>query len=430
MNPHLERAHLLFQQSRYETAEEELRQALAGSPDDPYAHSLLGLCLLQREQFAEATREAQQAVHLSPDLDFAHYALARIYYERRHFTEAMAAITETLRLNPADVDAHALQAQLYLEQQRWAEALAAAERGLQVDSEHVGCTNLRAIALVKLGRRAEAGATIDAALARRPDDAVTHANQGWTLLEQGDHRRALEHFREALRLDPTSEWAREGIIEALKARHFLYSLFLRYFFWMSKLRPGTQWAILIAGYFANRLLGTLATQNPELAPAVWPLRILYLGFVLLTWTADPLFNLLLRLNRFGRLVLSDEKRIASNWVGLCVFLTLAAVLVCFFTQFHPSASLAAIVCGIMIIPMAGTFKTVPGWPRRMMGVYTGLMAAAGVAVVAISVSAGDQPLSKTGPRNGLFMLCLNIFIIAAIGSSWVANWLAQQRPRR
>jgi hypothetical protein len=65
-----------------------------------------------------------------------------------------------------------------------------------------------------------------------------------------------------------------------------------------------------------------------------------------------------------------------------------------------------------------------------MGLYTGLMAAAGVAVVAISVSAGDQPLSKTGPRNGLFMLCLNIFIIAAIGSSWVANWLAQQRPRR
>ena len=39
-----------------------------------------------------------------------------------------------------------------------------------------------------------------AALARRPDDPMTHANQGWALLHEGKPYPAMEHFREALRL--------------------------------------------------------------------------------------------------------------------------------------------------------------------------------------------------------------------------------------
>jgi Tfp pilus assembly protein PilF len=76
------------------------------------------------------------------------------------------------------------------------------ERGLERSPEDVPCTNMRAMALVRLNRRDEAGATIATALARNPEIAFSHANQGWTLLHQGDHRRAIEHFREALRLDP------------------------------------------------------------------------------------------------------------------------------------------------------------------------------------------------------------------------------------
>ena len=66
------------------------------------------------------------------------------------------------------------------------------------------------MALVRLGRRDEAGATLEAALARDPENAVTHANQGWARLHAGDFRGALEHFREALRLNPSLEWARAG----------------------------------------------------------------------------------------------------------------------------------------------------------------------------------------------------------------------------
>ena len=50
---------------------------------------------------------------------------------------------------------------------------------------------------------------------------------------------------------------------------------------------------------------------------------LIIAFVMLTWIASPLFNFLLRFNRFGRLALSDDQRVASSWIGGCFLLAAA-----------------------------------------------------------------------------------------------------------
>ena len=147
--------------------------------------------------------------------------------------------------------------------------------------------NLRASALVQLGRREEAGDTIDSALARDPENAFTHANHGWARLHAGDHRAAREHLREALRLDPELDWARQGMIEALKAGNPLYGLMLRYFLWTGRLSRRGQWAVVLGGYVAFRLLGGVAADVPASRPVVVPLLVLYALFVLLTWVASP-----------------------------------------------------------------------------------------------------------------------------------------------
>lgn len=430
MSPQLQRGLLLFQQGRPELAEAELRQALAADPNEAYAHTLLALCLCQRGQFKDATAEAQQAIHLAPDFPMAHYGLAYVWHDRRHYDEALAAIHEALRLEPDHPDYCALLAQIQLDRRQWPAALEAAERGLQNDPEHVACTNLRAMALVKLGRKAEATATIEAALARDPDNSVTHANQGWAYLEQGNPQKALEHFREALRLEPTNEWARQGIIEALKARHLIYAVILKYFLWMARLSPQVQWIILLGGYFGNRWLGSFSQTHPEWAPWIWPLRILYITFALLTWTADPMFNLLLRLNRFGRLALDREQVVASNWIGGCVFLALASLGACLVWSFDSPFVLGAMVFGFLIIPLAGTFKCAAGWPRRAMAGYTLVMAALGLAALALAFLAGVQSPDLARGSQSLAMTCFLLFFLGAIGSGWVANILIMQRPRR
>jgi tetratricopeptide (TPR) repeat protein len=431
MNPNLERGILLYQQSRHELAEEQLRQSLATDPHDSYTHALLALCLTAREQFDEATNEARLAVHLGPDFSFAHYALAKVYYDRNRRKEALEAIEQAIQLDSTDSDYFAMLSTIHFEDKRWEAALNAAEQGLEFDPEHVACTNLRAMALVKLGRKAEAGASIETALAKNPENSSTHANQGWMLLEQGDPKRALEHFREAIRLDPENDWARAGIVEALKARNFIYAVMLKYFLWMSKLSPRAQWGILVGGVFGIRILGKLGRDNPELMPFILPVRVLYVAFALMTWIADPLFNLMLRLNRFGRLALSREQVIASNWIGACLVLGLFGLGMCARTGFELSNPwlVFTMVFGFLLIPIAGTFRCNRGWPRNAMAIYTGVMALFGVLAVTILLL-NHLAADPSKLVDSLGMLLFLVFLFGAMGSGWAANILIAMRPKR
>ncbi len=430
MDPHLQRAQLLYDQSRYDLAEQELRQALAQEPHEPFAHALLALTLSERGDFRAATEAARQAINLAPDSPFNHYAMAAVLIRRDRFDEAHTAIQEAIRLDPSDPDYYSVLAAIHVDEKRWAQGLAAADQGLAIDPEHVNCANLRAMALVKMGRRAEAGATIDTALAKNPEDAMTHANQGWTWLEKGDPNKALDHFRESLRLDPEDEWAREGIIESLKARYFIYSWVLKYFFWMSRFSSRTQWLIILGGYFGNRLLSAAAHDHEALAPWVLPLRLLYLLVVLLTWTADSLFNLLLRLNKFGRLALTPEKVTATNWIGACLAGVVGGLALWVFSGFNYDFLIAAGAAGFLIIPMSAVFKCRPGWPRRVMAGYTGMAALCGGLSVGLIMLAEGIPTREARDLLSLGISLISIYLLAVFGSTWVANFLIMQRPKR
>ncbi len=318
MSIHLSRAQLLMQQHRFELAEEQLRLALSEGTDTATAHALLALCLSERNKFAEAATEAQQAIHDAPDEALGFHALATIQWKRNQLADAKTTISEAIRLEPWNSHHFHVLAGIESNRYRWSESLAAAEQGLACDPDDIGCNNLRAIALVNLGRKEEAGQSIQATLSKNPEDAVTHANQGWTMLHQRQPLDAMKHFREALRLQPDLEWARLGIVEAMKARFFVYRWLLSFFLWMTHFPPNVRLGLILGLVFGQNLLANLIQMVPILAPLALPLTIGYVLFVWMTWTASSLFNLVLRLDPFGRLVLNSTERLESNLVGLCL----------------------------------------------------------------------------------------------------------------
>jgi tetratricopeptide (TPR) repeat protein len=419
MDKHYERAWVLLGQRRYDLAADELRLALANDPNDATLHALLGLCLVEAEQWGPATEEARQAVHLGPDLSLGHYVLARALSGRNRLGEAEAAAREALRLDPEDADHYGLLASIQYDQRRWQDALKTAEEGLEKDAEHVGCTNLRAMALVKLGRAGDAQATLSDVLALDPENALSHASQGWALLHQGQTRPALEHFREALRLEPGLDFARAGIVEAMKARNPIYGVMLRYFLFMGRLSRRAQWAIILGLYFGQRALAGLAQQDPAWKPWVTPILVVYVAFAVLTWLAGPLFNLLLRLDRFGRHALSREQVVASNWVGALLVPALVSVVAWFVTR-SDLWFLAMIYFGLLLLPVAGAFAVPAGWPRRLMAVYAGALALTPLAAVA-AVAAGVP---------GLVGTLVVGFLWGTLLSGLVANGLMMVRPLR
>lgn len=427
---HLQRARLLLQQGRNEEAVRELRLQLGQESENAGTHSLLALALTELEQHSEAAGHAEQAIHLAPDSTIGHYALARVMLGRNRYEEARAAILEAIRLDPYDADFYGILAATFLQQRRWREALQSADQGLEIDPEHSLCTNFRAESLVKLGDRAGAAKTIGDALARRPDDAYTHANQGWALLHEGKHREALEHFREALRIDPELAWAQAGIVEAMKARNILYRWMLAWFLWVSRLSTQVQWFLVIGGLFGQRIIRQQAELNPRIAPLLWLIFFAYVAFVVLTWLASPFFNLLLRFNRFGRYALSADQVRGANVLAVTLSVTLlllARWIAGHFGFLGPAMvkqssllGLSTLLAGLLALPAAAIFVCDPGWPRQAMAAITVTLAGA-VAYVAIIVSFPLEAVPKV--LGALFALLVFTLPWALLGSQFAANYL-------
>lgn len=404
----LTRGRLLLSQSKHELAEREFRAALSADPEDALAHSLLALALSGQKKEAEALSEARSGVELGPNVSYTHYVLGALLLDRDRDAEAERCAREAVRLDPEDADYRGFLARVHFSRKEWAKAVGAAEEGLALEPDNVDCLNIRGLALVQLGRRGEAGEAIDAALAREPDNPQSHNVKGWALLHAGKHEEALAHFQEALRVDPTMESARDGVVEALKARNIVYRLMLRYFLWMSRLSGSSRWAFIIGAYLAYRVLLSAAKTTPAVRPFVWPLLGLYLAFVFLSWTAKPLFNLLLRLNRYGRLALSREEVVASNAVGGLLLGGLAALAGGLLLKITPLFFLGLLSC-LMVLPAAVVLGGRPGRSRRILSVYALALAAVGLTAIALDAAG----LAAAGTLFIVFLLGFFGFQLAA-----------------
>jgi tetratricopeptide (TPR) repeat protein len=424
MPARFDRAMLLFRQSRYDLAERELRSALADDPNDPLGHAFLALCLVERDDHTEATREAFEAIRLEPDLDLAHFAMGVAMLRRNRLDDADRAVEEAIRLDPTDPDYYSLQASIRMHRRRWADALASAEKGLAFDAEHVGCNNVRAQALVQLGRRDEAGATIASALRRDPEDAASHANLGWTLLHQGQPRKAMEHFREALRIEPTMEWARMGIVEAMKARNPIYRMMLAFFLWNSRLSQHAQFGLLIGLVLAQMFLGNLSRGGGQVGTVAGIALGLLIAFVVMTWISVPLFNLLLRVSRFGRLALSPEQITGSNWLLAYIASGLACLAVGLLKD-DGRAVEAAINFGFLLLPVGGIYLTPRGWPRDAMKAIALALTVMGPGLLAVLMFAppGSPAYLKADRLH-------DNFISAVVLSTWLGVFIARANVRR
>ena len=305
------RARQLMGIGRWQAAAEALQMALAENPEDALNHALLAQCWSNLERPADARREAERAVQLAPSHPTSHWVLGQVLLADQRTADAERAAREALRLDVEDADHHHLLAAILAQRDQASAALAQVDAGLAVDPEHRGLTDLRGALLTRLGRHDEAESVIAEGLRRDPDAAEHHANAGWMHLRQRDHARAAQHFSEALRLDPTDQAARAGLVEALKARYLIYRIFLAWLFWLATLSPTARWVVILGGYLAYRFASRVADIYPQwslwLSPVVW----LYLGFAFLTWTAIPVFNLLLYAHPLGRHALSDRERSAT-----------------------------------------------------------------------------------------------------------------------
>lgn len=413
MTIHLERAKILIQQRRVDDAQKELMLALADQPDHGETLYLLAYCFNAKHNTPEALNFIGKAIALQPDNDLYYYLFSRILFDADKLVEAQDKIDHAIELNPFDADYFGVAALIRLNRKEYQSALEKANEGLQIDPENQTCLNTRSTSLVKLNKKAEAFSTIQTALEKDPGNSYTHANYGWGLLEKGDHKKALIHFRESLKLKPDNEYAQSGMVQALKAKYWIYRMFLKYAFWIGNMKGKLQWALIIGFYLGIRLLSTVAQQSPELRKIILPIIILYAVFAISTWIISPLFNIMLLLNPYGRYALKKDERRASYFTGSGLLVALIGLLLYLLLQ----NELYLLITGYgvtMMIPLASMFHR--GRKNKdALKIYAGVMAGTGLIAIYTSFSTGE-----------LFNTFSTIYLIAFIAYQWIANALVSR----
>ena len=376
----LERALALCDLGRLDDAEEALREALREDPDDPVAYGILALVLLDLDRADEALQAASTTIALAPDLSLGHTASAQALLSLGRFDDAEASANEAIRIDPEDPDPWVLLTAADLGRGRWPDALSAADKALSLEPESESARGLRAVALA-MSKGADWQEAADQTLAVAPDSALAHAFSAQAYLARGGEREAAERFREALRLDPESEFAQAGLADAMKAEHPLFKPLFRFFLWQERLSRGWKIALTIGPILVVRALRPAADHNP----LVIGLIALWIAFVAVTWLSVPIANVALRFSAVGRAVLpADQKRSSTAFLAFVGAALLAVVLS---LAVSSGFVLAAFAAGLLAFAI-GSAHSVGCRRRRIVyagGVTAGVAAFVGGALIAVGL---------------------------------------------
>jgi len=412
----LSKVGILIQQKKYAEAERILKDLLAEDSNDIQYLTLLSEVNLQQDKYDIARQIIDNAIGLSPDSPHLYYIKSRIAIHQDQYDEAEENIKRSIELDPYDADYFAMLAHFKLSRKQYEEALENANEALAIDAENILALNTRSTSLLKLNRKEESFDTIEGALREDPNNAYTHANFGWGLLEKGDHKKALVHFREALKSNPNFEFAQSGMLEALKASNPVYRLFLKYSFWMSNLTSRYQWGVIIGFYIGFRVLRGIASSNETLRPYLTPLIIALALIAFSTWVMKPISNLFLRFNPYGQLLLKKNEKTSSNFVAASLATFIVGALLYFI--FSDEKFLAIAVFGFtMMLPFSVMFS--PSKYKNTFLIYSIAMTVTGLIAIGLTFSTGE-----------LINIMSGIFILGFVAFQWLANFFMIREDNR
>jgi tetratricopeptide (TPR) repeat protein len=412
----IQRAVLLLQQHKFKEAETILNGLFAQDPTNTDVIGLMCEVKIFQDKFNQAMALINNAIGLDPASAHLFHKRARIFIQQVKYDAAEKDLKQAISLDPYDTDYFALLSLLKIQRKQFTEALQLADKALELNAENIQALNARSTALLKLNRKEESFSTIEGALREDPDNAYTHANYGWGLLEKGSNKKALHHFSEALRKNPNLELAQRGMAEALKARYIIYRSFMKFSLWMGNLRGKYQWSIIIGFFVVFSVIRRVAASNPSLQPFLNPLIVLIALFAFSTWIISPVSNLFLRLNKYGKHLLVKNQVVSANFVGISACIAVVSGILYLATQqeYYIFLGIFGLTMMIPLSVMPASAKT-----RIALITYTCALACLGLAGFITGIVTGN-----------VFNNFVLVYVIGLVLFQWVANFLLIRENNR
>ena len=230
-----------------------------------------------------------------------------------------------LKQSPTNVQYLCCYGLILKSKRKYVQALEQLDAALAINPNYPGALKAKAEVLTTLGRNQEAHSTSDHLLRMMPDNSDPHVAAGRVALHQGKVDDAISHYKEALRLNPNSEEAKNGVMDSLRSRFLLYRWYFAFNAQLAKLPIGSGFVI----YLVARVVMQLGKGDV-------PIGLRILGYAAAAVVFSLLFarlflgqvsNLVLLAHPLGRLLLTKHQRAEALWMGTSILLCVLAGIV-------------------------------------------------------------------------------------------------------
>ncbi len=216
----------MYGRSEYATkAIEEYRLAIDNDPSSDFLNSGLAELYYRTGRIRDAVQEAQAMIQRDPNNLQAHKLLGRIYRRSLGDTQAGAQSREILtlaigeyealaRIEPKNADNHLLLGQLYILNKDLTKAETEFKTAMNLDPTNEEAVTNLAYLYNEEGDSAKAAATLNAIPEARRTSRI-YGSLGYTYEQQKDYKKAIEAFRQALKMDKDNLEAMRGLAQNL-----------------------------------------------------------------------------------------------------------------------------------------------------------------------------------------------------------------------
>ncbi|WP_219108068.1 hypothetical protein [Austwickia sp. TVS 96-490-7B] len=277
----VQRAALLIQAGRYDSALACLDPALARSPQDVFLHRLACEACRCSGAAKRALEHAEVAISLAPDDPISHVDLAYSLRDVGDHEAAYRAAIEAVRLDPSDwLHHHAVAFTATDVPGAEEDALRAAAEAVRLaphePQAHLAAADARSALLDDPVRRAEALSHLEEAL--RLDPSNPNAQRAWTIVSAigGDRTRSLSDVSATTpqEIAMINQAARDLVANALRARYRSDAFMMVFIAVLFVPSPEVSWFCAVVGCLRRFWIGNqdrgflLGVLGPEDGPVM------------------------------------------------------------------------------------------------------------------------------------------------------------------
>lgn len=201
----------------FKKAAELLDEAISKKPKDPLGYINFGNLLIHMNDYERGRRFFERAIELDGEAATAYYGLGNLYYQQESYEKAQKNYQKAIQLGLDDGDVYYMLGMTFKNNEQDLLGLPYFMRATELNPGDNESLFQYGLTLAQTNHLVEAQEVFEKILASDEKHADAHYNLGVIALIKDKAEEGLQHFEQALAIQPDHLLAKNGKREVLKA---------------------------------------------------------------------------------------------------------------------------------------------------------------------------------------------------------------------